>query len=34
VHAGRRSATAEGRLFAESEQSLIAHGTTGCMILR
>jgi uncharacterized protein (TIGR00369 family) len=34
VHGGRRSATAEGRLFAESDDSLIAHGTTGCMILR
>ncbi len=34
VHAGKRSATAEGRLFAESDETLIAHGTTGCMILR
>jgi uncharacterized protein (TIGR00369 family) len=34
VHGGRRTATAEGRLFAESEETLIAHGTTGCVILR
>jgi len=34
VHGGKRSATAEGRLFAESGETLIAHGTTGCMILR
>ena len=34
VHAGKRSATAEGRLFAESGEILIAHATTGCMILR
>jgi len=34
VHGGKRSATAEGRLFAESGEALIAHGTTGCMILR
>ena len=34
VHGGKRSATAEGRLFAGSEETLIAHGTTGCMILR
>ncbi len=34
VHGGRRSATAEGRLFAESGETLIAHGSTGCMILR
>jgi uncharacterized protein (TIGR00369 family) len=34
VHAGKRSATAEGRLFAESDETLIAHGTTGCMVLR
>ena len=33
VHGGKRSATAEGRLFAESGETLIAHGTTGCMIL-
>jgi uncharacterized protein (TIGR00369 family) len=33
VHGGRRTATAEGRLFVESEQTLIAHATTGCMIL-
>ncbi len=34
VHAGKRSATDEGRRFAESDETLIAHGTTGCMILR
>ena len=34
VHGGRRTATAEGRLFAESDETLIAHGTTGCVILR
>jgi uncharacterized protein (TIGR00369 family) len=34
VHAGRRTATAEGRLFAEEDQALIAHASTGCVILR
>jgi uncharacterized protein (TIGR00369 family) len=34
VHAGRRTATAEGRLFAEGDDRLIAHATTGCLILR
>jgi uncharacterized protein (TIGR00369 family) len=34
VHGGKRTATAEGRLFAEAEETLIAHGTTGCTILR
>jgi uncharacterized protein (TIGR00369 family) len=34
VHKGRRTATAEGRLFVESDETLIAHGTTGCVILR
>ncbi len=34
VHRGRRTATAEGRLFAESGETLIAHATTGCVILR
>jgi uncharacterized protein (TIGR00369 family) len=33
VHRGRRTATAEGRLFVESDETLLAHGTTGCMIL-
>jgi uncharacterized protein (TIGR00369 family) len=33
VHRGRRTATAEGRLFVESGETLIAHGTTGCVIL-
>ncbi len=34
LHAGRRTATAEGRLFAESDGRLIAHATTGCAIFR
>ena len=34
VHAGRRIATAEGRIWAEGDGTLIAHGTTGCAILR
>jgi uncharacterized protein (TIGR00369 family) len=34
VHAGRRTATAEGRLFSEADETLIAHGSTGCVILR
>ncbi len=34
VHAGRRTATAEGRLFVESDETLIAHASTGCVILR
>jgi uncharacterized protein (TIGR00369 family) len=33
VHRGRRTATAEGRLFVESDETLIAHATTGCVIL-
>lgn len=33
VHAGRRLATAEGRLTAEASGKLIAHGTIGCIIL-
>jgi uncharacterized protein (TIGR00369 family) len=35
VHRGRRTATAEGRLFLEDDQAtLFAHGSTGCVILR
>jgi uncharacterized protein (TIGR00369 family) len=34
VHRGRRSATAEGRLFTEDGNRLIAHASSGCMILR
>jgi uncharacterized protein (TIGR00369 family) len=34
VHRGRSTATAEGRLFSERDESLIAHASTGCMILR
>jgi len=33
VHRGRRTATAEGRLFAARDEALIAHGTAGCVIL-
>jgi uncharacterized protein (TIGR00369 family) len=34
VHVGRRTATAESRLFVERDEALIAHATTGCAILR
>jgi uncharacterized protein (TIGR00369 family) len=34
VHGGRRTATAESRLFVESDEKLIAHASTGCVILR
>jgi len=35
VHAGRRTATAEGRLFLEEDDTVLyAHGSTGCVILR
>ena len=34
VHGGRRTATAEGRLFAEADETLLAHASTGCAILR
>ena len=34
VHAGRRTATAEGRLFVEGDETLLAHASTGCVILR
>jgi uncharacterized protein (TIGR00369 family) len=34
VHAGRKLATAEGRLYAESDpERLFAHATTSCLIL-
>lgn len=33
VHRGRKQATAEGRLYVEETGKLIAHGTTGCIIL-
>ena len=33
VHAGRRLATAEGKLYAEADDTLFAHGTTSCLIL-
>jgi uncharacterized protein (TIGR00369 family) len=34
VHAGRKLATAEGRLYAEAdEEKLFAHATTSCLIL-
>jgi uncharacterized protein (TIGR00369 family) len=32
VHSGKRTATAEGRVFVQSDGRLIAHGTTGCVI--
>jgi uncharacterized protein (TIGR00369 family) len=32
LHSGRRTATAEGRLFVESDERLLAHGTTGCVV--
>jgi uncharacterized protein (TIGR00369 family) len=32
IHRGRRSATAEGRLFTESDDTLLAHATTGCAL--
>jgi uncharacterized protein (TIGR00369 family) len=35
VHAGRRTATAEGRLYLEEDPAvLFAHASTGCAILR
>jgi uncharacterized protein (TIGR00369 family) len=34
LHSGRRTATAEGRLFVEADETLIADATTGCVILR
>ena len=35
VHGGRRTATAEGRLYLEDDpQVLFAHASTGCVILR
>ncbi|MGZ4298631.1 MAG: PaaI family thioesterase [Solirubrobacteraceae bacterium] len=33
VHAGRRLATAEGRLTVEATGKLIAHATTGCILI-
>lgn len=33
VHAGRRVATAEGRLVTEDGGRVLAHATTGCLIL-
>jgi uncharacterized protein (TIGR00369 family) len=34
IHSGTRTAAAEGRLFVESDGKLIAHASTGCVILR
>jgi uncharacterized protein (TIGR00369 family) len=34
VHLGRRTATAEGRLYVQADESLLAHASTGCAILR
>jgi uncharacterized protein (TIGR00369 family) len=33
VHRGGRVATAEGRVYAEADGRLLAHGTTTCLIL-
>ncbi len=33
VHRGRRIATAEGRLFSEGDDRLVAHGTATCLVL-
>ena len=33
VHRGRRTATAEGRLFVQDGEQLLAHATTGCVVL-
>jgi uncharacterized protein (TIGR00369 family) len=33
IHAGRRTATAEGKVV-DQQGNLVAHGTTTCMILR
>jgi uncharacterized protein (TIGR00369 family) len=33
VHSGRRLATAEGRLIAETDGKLFAHASTSCLIL-
>jgi acyl-coenzyme A thioesterase PaaI-like protein len=32
VHRGKRTATAEGRVFSDADEKLIAHGSTGCVI--
>jgi uncharacterized protein (TIGR00369 family) len=34
IHVGRRTATAESRLIVERDETLIAHATTGCAVLR
>jgi uncharacterized protein (TIGR00369 family) len=34
IHLGRRTASAEGRMYVEQGEQLIAHATTGCAILR
>ncbi|HEY4428791.1 MAG TPA: PaaI family thioesterase [Solirubrobacteraceae bacterium] len=34
VHRGRSTATAEGRLYVADGETLIAHASTGCVILR
>jgi uncharacterized protein (TIGR00369 family) len=33
IHAGRRLATAEGRLTVEATGKLVAHATTGCILM-
>lgn len=34
VHLGGRVATAEGRLYTQSDERLLASGTTGCLVMR
>lgn len=33
VHLGKRTATVEGRMFLETDERLIAHASSGCVIL-
>ncbi len=33
VHAGRRTATVDARLFVEADERLLAHGSCGCVML-
>ena len=33
VHLGKRTATAEGRMFLDADERLIAHASSGCVIL-
>jgi uncharacterized protein (TIGR00369 family) len=34
IHSGSRTATTEGRMFTERDGSLIAHSTSGCILIR